>query len=79
MNKESSTDSLEREYWRIMARVEVMRSNGVGDAEVGAAFGSASASPINCPLGITPQMESEWDEGEDEPPNMTLRVSAMDI
>ena len=52
-----------------------MRSNEVGDAadaEVGAAFGSASASPLARQLGITPQMESEWDEEESEPPNITV-------
>ena len=81
-NEDSSTDSLEQEYRRVMARVEVMRSNRTGDAadaEVTTAFGSASAAPLVCPLGITRQMESEWDKEEDERPNLTLRVSAMDI
>ena len=83
MNEESSTDSLEREYWRIMAQVEVMRSNGTGDAaaaEVGMGFRSASASPLVRPLGVTPQMESEWDKEEDERPlSMEVLVSAIDI
>ena len=60
-----------------------MLLNGAGDAtadaEVGTAFGSAATSPLVRPLGVTPQMESEWDEEEDERPNLTLRVSAMDI
>ena len=84
MNEESSSDSLEREYRRMMAQVEVMLSNGVGDAaadkEVGTAFGSAAASPLVRPFGVTPQMESEWDEEEDDrPPSGDLFVSAIDL
>ena len=80
MDGESSTDSLERDNRRIMTRVEVMLLNGTGDVadtEVGTAFGSAATSPLVRPLGVTPQMESEWDEVEDERPSITLRVSAM--
>ena len=58
--------------------------NGAGDAtadaEVGTAFGSAATSPLVRPLGVTPQMESEWSEEEDErPPSMEVLVSAIDI
>ena len=56
-------DLLEREYRHMMARVEVMLSNGIGDAaadtEVGAVFGGVAASPLVRPLGVTPQRESE--------------------
>ena len=67
-----------------MARVVVMLSNGAkdaaADAEVGTAFGSAATSPLVRPLGVTPQMESEWDKEEDERPlSMEVLVSAIDI
>ena len=65
-----------------MAQAEVMLSSGTGDAadaEVGTAFRSAATSPLVRPLGVTPQMESEWDEEEDERPSITLGVSAIDI
>ena len=83
MDGESSTDSLERDNRRIMTRVEVMLLNGTGDVadtEVGTAFGSAATSPLVRPLGVTPQMESEWDKEEDERPlSMEVLVSAIDI
>ena len=61
-----------------------MLSKGAGDAaadaEVGTAFGSAAKSPLVRLLGVTPQMESEWDEEEDDrPPSMEVLVSAIDI
>ena len=74
---------MEREYRQIMARVVVMLSNGAkdaaADAEVGTAFGSAATAPLVRPLGVTLQMESEWDEVEDERPPSMARVSVIDI